>query len=105
MIVVAILALYAIHLLLDLCDQTGVKSYEKLGYIAFGKPGRVSNVFYVFLLIFYAFLFPRTTKYLYPLTDPGGVKMFMTPSRRLKMKYTSEVLLKLSHCWINLRTV
>lgn len=40
-IVVAILALYAIHLLLKMCDQTNVKAYEKLGFIAFGTPGKV----------------------------------------------------------------
>lgn len=40
-IVVAILALYAIHLLLKMCDQTNVKAYEKLGFIAFGTPGKI----------------------------------------------------------------
>jgi len=37
---VAILCLFAIHLLLCLCEQTNVKSYEKLGLIAFGLPGK-----------------------------------------------------------------
>jgi len=40
-VIVACLALYAIHLLLDLCAQTDVKAYEKLGFAAFGKPGRI----------------------------------------------------------------
>lgn len=39
---VAFLAYYAIHLLLQLCEKTGVKSYERLGYRAFGKKGKVS---------------------------------------------------------------
>lgn len=37
---VAFLAYYAIHLLLQLCEKTGVKSYERLGYRAFGKKGK-----------------------------------------------------------------
>nr|XP_039260080.1 probable sodium-coupled neutral amino acid transporter 6 [Styela clava] len=37
----SILALFSIHLLLKLCDQTNVKAYEKLGFIAFGLPGRI----------------------------------------------------------------
>uniref|UniRef100_H2YM25 Amino acid transporter transmembrane domain-containing protein n=1 Tax=Ciona savignyi TaxID=51511 RepID=H2YM25_CIOSA len=41
-ILVAFLALYAIHLLLILCEQTGVKAYEKLGFEAFGLPGRIT---------------------------------------------------------------
>uniref|UniRef100_F6TA22 Sodium-coupled neutral amino acid transporter 2 n=2 Tax=Ciona intestinalis TaxID=7719 RepID=F6TA22_CIOIN len=41
-IAVAFLALYAIHLLLILCEQTGVKAYEKLGFKAFGLPGRIT---------------------------------------------------------------
>ncbi|XP_002124206.2 putative sodium-coupled neutral amino acid transporter 6 [Ciona intestinalis] len=41
-IAVALLALYAIHLLLVLCEQTGVKAYEKLGFKAFGLPGRIT---------------------------------------------------------------
>jgi len=40
-ITVAALAYYAIHLLLELCEKTGVKSYERLGYRAFGKKGKV----------------------------------------------------------------
>jgi amino acid permease len=40
-VIVAILALYAINLLLDLCAQTDVKAYEKLGFASFGKPGRI----------------------------------------------------------------
>jgi len=40
-VLVSLLALYAIHLLLDLCNQTDVKAYEKLGFAAFGKPGRI----------------------------------------------------------------
>jgi len=39
---VAVLAYFAIHLLLSLCAKTGVKSYERLGYRAFGTPGKVS---------------------------------------------------------------
>lgn len=38
---VAVLAYFAIHLLLKLCAKTGVKSYERLGYRAFGTPGKL----------------------------------------------------------------
>ncbi|CAK8679934.1 putative sodium-coupled neutral amino acid transporter 6 [Clavelina lepadiformis] len=41
-IIVAFFALYAIHLLLVMCDMTGVKAYEKLGFKAFGLPGRIT---------------------------------------------------------------
>lgn len=37
---VAFLCLYAIHLLLILCEQTGVKAYEKLGQKALGNGGK-----------------------------------------------------------------
>ncbi|XP_011615833.2 probable sodium-coupled neutral amino acid transporter 6 [Takifugu rubripes] len=39
---VASLAGYSIHLLLKLCDQTGINSYEDLGEKALKKPGKVS---------------------------------------------------------------
>ncbi|XP_031436217.1 probable sodium-coupled neutral amino acid transporter 6 isoform X2 [Clupea harengus] len=41
LIVVSSLATYSIHLLLTLCDQTGVSSYEDLGGRAFGKFGKI----------------------------------------------------------------
>ncbi|CAG10542.1 unnamed protein product, partial [Tetraodon nigroviridis] len=41
---VAGLAGYSIHLLLKLCDQTGINSYEDLGEKALKKPGKVSCV-------------------------------------------------------------
>jgi len=37
---VALLAFFAIHLLLKLCAQTGVKSYERLGFRAYGTAGK-----------------------------------------------------------------
>ncbi|XP_041928699.1 probable sodium-coupled neutral amino acid transporter 6 [Alosa sapidissima] len=41
LLVVASLAAYSIHLLLTLCDQTGVSSYEDLGGRAFGRFGKI----------------------------------------------------------------
>ncbi|KAM9341021.1 putative sodium-coupled neutral amino acid transporter 6 [Symphorus nematophorus] len=41
LIVVSCLAAYSIHLLLKLCDQTGINSYEDLGAKALQKPGKV----------------------------------------------------------------
>ncbi|KAI4891612.1 hypothetical protein NFI96_027404 [Prochilodus magdalenae] len=41
LLLVSSLAAYSIHLLLTLCDQTGLNSYEALGEKAFNKPGRV----------------------------------------------------------------
>ncbi|XP_035530636.1 probable sodium-coupled neutral amino acid transporter 6 isoform X2 [Morone saxatilis] len=41
LIVVSTLAAYSIHLLLTLCDQTGINSYEDLGGRALQKPGKV----------------------------------------------------------------
>ncbi|XP_058847924.1 probable sodium-coupled neutral amino acid transporter 6 [Acipenser ruthenus] len=41
LIIVASLASYSIHLLLKMCDQTAITSYEDLGLRAFQKPGKV----------------------------------------------------------------
>lgn len=41
LILVSSLAAYSIHLLLKLCDQTGINSYEELGQKALKKPGKV----------------------------------------------------------------
>ncbi|KAM4541920.1 putative sodium-coupled neutral amino acid transporter 6 isoform 1-T1 [Odontesthes bonariensis] len=41
LVLVSSLALYSIHLLLKLCDQTGINSYEDLGGKALHKPGKV----------------------------------------------------------------
>ncbi|XP_062379377.1 probable sodium-coupled neutral amino acid transporter 6 [Sardina pilchardus] len=41
LLIVSSLAAYSIHLLLTLCDQTGVSSYEDLGGRAFGRFGKV----------------------------------------------------------------
>ncbi|XP_047466967.1 probable sodium-coupled neutral amino acid transporter 6 [Mugil cephalus] len=41
LILVSSLASYSIHLLLKLCDQTGINSYEDLGGKALQKPGKV----------------------------------------------------------------
>lgn len=41
LITVASLASYSIHLLLKMCDQTAITSYEDLGLCAFQKPGKV----------------------------------------------------------------
>ncbi|XP_070836019.1 probable sodium-coupled neutral amino acid transporter 6 [Chaetodon trifascialis] len=40
LIIVSSLAAYSIHLLLKLCDQTGINSYEDLGGKALQKPGK-----------------------------------------------------------------
>ncbi|XP_061599947.1 probable sodium-coupled neutral amino acid transporter 6 [Cololabis saira] len=41
LVLVSSLAAYSIHLLLKLCDQTGINSYEDLGGKALQKPGQV----------------------------------------------------------------
>ncbi|XP_048831412.1 probable sodium-coupled neutral amino acid transporter 6 [Brienomyrus brachyistius] len=41
LVFVSSLASYSIHLLLKMCDQTRLSSYEDLGFCAFQKPGRV----------------------------------------------------------------
>ncbi|XP_008282175.1 putative sodium-coupled neutral amino acid transporter 6 [Stegastes partitus] len=41
LLLVSSLAAYSIHLLLKLCDQTGINSYEDLGGKALQKPGKV----------------------------------------------------------------
>ncbi|XP_069571039.1 probable sodium-coupled neutral amino acid transporter 6 [Brachyistius frenatus] len=41
LVLVSSLAAYSIHLLLKLCDQTGINSYEELGGKALQKPGKV----------------------------------------------------------------
>ncbi|KAL2098905.1 hypothetical protein ACEWY4_005385 [Coilia grayii] len=41
LLIVSSLAAYSIHLLLTLCDQTGVSSYEDLGDRAFGRFGKI----------------------------------------------------------------
>ncbi|XP_055087129.1 probable sodium-coupled neutral amino acid transporter 6 [Periophthalmus magnuspinnatus] len=41
LMLVSSLAAYSVHLLLKLCDQTGINSYESLGERALQKPGKV----------------------------------------------------------------
>ncbi|KAF4105905.1 probable sodium-coupled neutral amino acid transporter 6 [Onychostoma macrolepis] len=41
LLVVSSLAAYSVHLLLLLCDKTGIDSYEALGERAFNKPGKI----------------------------------------------------------------
>ncbi|XP_054909388.1 probable sodium-coupled neutral amino acid transporter 6 [Poeciliopsis prolifica] len=41
LVLVSSLASYSIHLLLTLCDQTGINTYEELGEKALKKPGKV----------------------------------------------------------------
>ncbi|ERE74123.1 putative sodium-coupled neutral amino acid transporter 6-like protein [Cricetulus griseus] len=41
LLLVALLASYSVHLLLSMCIQTAVTSYEDLGLFAFGLPGKV----------------------------------------------------------------
>ena len=38
---IAVLANFAVHLLLFMCDLTGVKSYEDVGFYALKIPGKV----------------------------------------------------------------
>ncbi|XP_024423394.1 solute carrier family 38 member 6 isoform X1 [Desmodus rotundus] len=41
LLIVALLAAFSVHLLLSMCIQTAVTSYEDLGLFAFGLPGKV----------------------------------------------------------------
>lgn len=41
LLVVSSLAVYSVHLLLLLCDKTGMNSYEALGEKAFNRPGKI----------------------------------------------------------------
>ncbi|XP_071971920.1 solute carrier family 38 member 6 [Engystomops pustulosus] len=41
LLIVALLAVYSIHLLLCMCIHTAVTSYEDLGLLAFGSPGKI----------------------------------------------------------------
>ncbi|XP_019307164.1 probable sodium-coupled neutral amino acid transporter 6 isoform X4 [Panthera pardus] len=41
LLIVALLASYSVHLLLSMCIQTAVTSYEDLGLFAFGLPGKM----------------------------------------------------------------
>lgn len=41
LLVVSSLAVYSVHLLLVLCDNTGINSYEALGEKAFNRPGKI----------------------------------------------------------------
>ncbi|XP_077092833.1 putative sodium-coupled neutral amino acid transporter 6 isoform X1 [Siphateles boraxobius] len=41
LLMVSSLAVYSIHLLLLLCDKTGINSYEALGEKAFNRPGKI----------------------------------------------------------------
>ncbi|KAK2896851.1 hypothetical protein QQF64_005562 [Cirrhinus molitorella] len=41
LLAVSSLAVYSIHLLLLLCDKTGINSYEALGERAFNRPGKI----------------------------------------------------------------
>uniref|UniRef100_A0A8C6QVT4 Solute carrier family 38, member 6 n=1 Tax=Nannospalax galili TaxID=1026970 RepID=A0A8C6QVT4_NANGA len=43
LLLVAFLASYSVHLLLSMCIQTAVTSYEDLGLFAFGLPGKVTS--------------------------------------------------------------
>uniref|UniRef100_A0A8B9Q345 Solute carrier family 38 member 6 n=1 Tax=Apteryx owenii TaxID=8824 RepID=A0A8B9Q345_APTOW len=45
LLIVASLASYSVFLLLSMCTQTAVTSYEDLGLFAFGSPGKVSILF------------------------------------------------------------
>uniref|UniRef100_A0A674JYS8 Solute carrier family 38 member 6 n=1 Tax=Terrapene triunguis TaxID=2587831 RepID=A0A674JYS8_9SAUR len=45
LLIVASLASYSVFLLLSMCIQTAVTSYEDLGLFAFGSPGKVTSVY------------------------------------------------------------
>ncbi|GAA6079890.1 probable sodium-coupled neutral amino acid transporter 6 isoform X1, partial [Tachysurus ichikawai] len=49
LLLVSSLAAFSIHLLLTLCDQTGVTSYEGLGERAFNKAGKVLVAFTILI--------------------------------------------------------
>ncbi|XP_028995828.1 probable sodium-coupled neutral amino acid transporter 6 isoform X2 [Betta splendens] len=73
---VSSLAAYSIHLLLKLCDQTGINSYEDLGGIALKYPGKV--------LVGIAIIIQNIgamSSYLFilKLELPAAIKGFLTP--------------------------
>uniref|UniRef100_A0A8C2ZJJ2 Solute carrier family 38 member 6 n=1 Tax=Cyclopterus lumpus TaxID=8103 RepID=A0A8C2ZJJ2_CYCLU len=70
LVLVSILAAYSIHLLLKLCDQTGINSYEDLGGRALQKPGKVSVVFWIAM-----------SSYLFILKSelPAAIDSFLNP--------------------------
>uniref|UniRef100_A0A8C8DLF3 Solute carrier family 38 member 6 n=1 Tax=Oryzias sinensis TaxID=183150 RepID=A0A8C8DLF3_9TELE len=74
LMLVACLAAYSIHLLLKLCDQTGVNSYEDLGGRALQKPGQVSS--FPMLLSFITM-----SSYLFILKSelPAAIRSFLSP--------------------------
>uniref|UniRef100_A0A8P0SJY2 Solute carrier family 38 member 6 n=2 Tax=Canis lupus familiaris TaxID=9615 RepID=A0A8P0SJY2_CANLF len=59
LLIVALLASYSVHLLLSMCIQTAVTSYEDLGLFAFGLPGK-----YRILIITIFILFAAMSSYL-----------------------------------------
>nr|XP_046268285.1 probable sodium-coupled neutral amino acid transporter 6 [Scatophagus argus] len=74
--IVASLAAYSIHLLLKLCDQTGINSYEDLGGKALQKPGKV--------LVGIAIIIQNIgamSSYLFILKSelPAAINSFMSP--------------------------
>lgn len=48
LILVAVLAFTSIRLLLDMCDLTGITSYEAIGKAAYGKAGKIVTVVCIF---------------------------------------------------------
>ncbi|XP_061649651.1 probable sodium-coupled neutral amino acid transporter 6 isoform X4 [Phyllopteryx taeniolatus] len=99
LILVSSLAAYSIHLLLKLCDMTGINSYEDLGGRALQKPGKVlvgiailiQNVgamsSYLFILkselpaAITSFLSPDQTGYQIPLTRNARPNFSSSPVR------------------------
>uniref|UniRef100_A0A665WGC5 Amino acid transporter transmembrane domain-containing protein n=1 Tax=Echeneis naucrates TaxID=173247 RepID=A0A665WGC5_ECHNA len=90
LILVSSLATYSIHLLLKLCDKTGINSYEDLGGRALRNPGkfRVNACFSVclfdlentHLLNFFSPFFPAMASYLFILKSelPAAIRSFIS---------------------------
>ncbi|XP_054651464.1 probable sodium-coupled neutral amino acid transporter 6 isoform X3 [Dunckerocampus dactyliophorus] len=78
LVLVSSLAGYSIHLLLKLCDQTGINSYEDLGGRALQKPGKV--------LVAVAILIQNVgamSSYLFILKSelPAAITSFLSPDQ------------------------
>lgn len=76
LMIVASLAAYSIHLLLKLCDQTGINSYEDIGEKALQKPGKVLAGVAIIIQNIGAM-----SSYLFILKSefPAAIKTFLSP--------------------------
>ncbi|RVE57227.1 hypothetical protein OJAV_G00214340 [Oryzias javanicus] len=83
LMLVACLAAYSIHLLLKLCDQTGVNSYEDLGGRALKKnrPSSCRSYYYRPKHWWSIYLYRCMSSYLFILKSelPAAIRSFMSP--------------------------